>query len=193
MQHTIIKDTCIVNEGQQIFGDLLISNDRIEKIGGQIDIKGRATEIIGTGKHVLPGVIDDQVHFREPGLTHKATIYTEARAAVAGGTTSFMEMPNTNPPAFTIDLLEEKYARAKESSLANYSFFMGTSNDNLEEILKANQLKSRICGLKIFMGSSTGNLLVESPLVLEKVFGNSELLIATHCEDEPMLNKKWLI
>lgn len=190
MQHTIIKDTCIVNEGQQIFGDLLITNDRIEKIGGQIDIKGRANEINGTGKHLLPGVIDDQVHFREPGLTHKATIYTEAKAAVAGGTTSFMEMPNTNPPAFTIDLLEEKYARAKVSSLANYSFFMGTSNDNLEEILKANQLKSRICGLKIFMGSSTGNLLVDSPLVLEKVFGSSELLIATHCEDEPIFKQK---
>lgn len=191
MQHTIIKDTCIINEGQQIYGDLLIKNDRIEKIGGNIDIKARANEIIGTNKFLLPGVIDDQVHFREPGLTHKANIYTEARAAVAGGTTSFMEMPNTNPPAFTIDLLEEKYARAKECSLANYSFFMGTSNDNLEEILKANKLKSSICGLKIFMGSSTGNLLVDNPLVLEKVFGNSELLIATHCEDESMFRQNF--
>ncbi len=191
MQHTIIKDTCIVNEGQQIFGDLLITNERIEKIGGKIDIKGRATEINGTGNYLLPGVIDDQVHFREPGLTHKATIYSEARAAIAGGTTSFMEMPNTNPPTFSLQLLEEKYARAKESSLANYSFFMGTSSDNLEEILKANQFKKQICGLKIFMGSSTGNLLVESPLVLEKVFASSELLIATHCEDEPMFKQKF--
>jgi len=191
MQHTIIKDTCIINEGQQIYGDLLIKNDRIEKIGGNIDLKARANEIIGTGKFLLPGVIDDQVHFREPGLTHKANIYTEARAAVAGGTTSFMEMPNTNPPAFTINLLEEKYARAKECSLANYSFFMGTSNDNLEEILKANKLKSSICGLKIFMGSSTGNLLVDNPLVLEKVFGSSELLIATHCEDESMFQQNF--
>jgi len=191
MQHTIIKDTCIINEGQQIYGDLLIKNDRIEKIGGNIDLKARVNEIIGTGKFLLPGVIDDQVHFREPGLTHKANIYTEARAAVAGGTTSFMEMPNTNPPAFTINLLEEKYARAKECSLANYSFFMGTSNDNLEEILKANKLKSSICGLKIFMGSSTGNLLVDNPLVLEKVFGSSELLIATHCEDESMFQQNF--
>jgi dihydroorotase len=191
MQHTIIKDTCIINEGQQIYGDLLIKNNRIEKIGGNIDLKARANEIIGTGKFLLPGVIDDQVHFREPGLTHKANIYTEARAAVAGGTTSFMEMPNTNPPAFKINLLEEKYARAKECSLANYSFFMGTSNDNLEEILKANKLKSSICGLKIFMGSSTGNLLVDNPLVLEKVFGSSELLIATHCEDESMFQQNF--
>ncbi len=191
MQHTIIKDTCIINEGQQIYGDLLIKNDRIEKIGGNIDLKARANEIIGTNQFLLPGVIDDQVHFREPGLTHKANIYTEARAAVAGGTTSFMEMPNTNPPAFTINLLEEKYARAKECSLANYSFFMGTSNDNLEEILKANKLKSSICGLKIFMGSSTGNLLVDNPLVLEKVFGGSELLIATHCEDESMFRQNF--
>ncbi len=191
MQHTIIKDTCIINEGQQIYGDVLIKKDRIEKVGGNIDLKGRTNEIIGTGKFLLPGVIDDQVHFREPGYTHKANIYTEAKAAVAGGTTSFMEMPNTNPPAFTIELLEEKYARAKECSLANYSFFMGTSNDNLEEILKANNHKSTICGLKIFMGSSTGNLLVDNPLVLEKVFGSSELLIATHCEDEQMFRQNF--
>ncbi len=191
MQHTIVKDTCIINEGQRIYGDLLIKNSRIEKIGGSIGIKARVNEINGTGKFLLPGVIDDQVHFREPGLTHKATIYSEARAAVAGGTTSFMEMPNTNPPAFTLDLLQQKYARANECSLANYSFFMGTSNDNMEEILKANQLKQQICGLKIFMGSSTGNLLVDSPLVLEQVFANSEMLIATHCEDEPMFRQKF--
>ncbi|MDD2791892.1 MAG: amidohydrolase family protein, partial [Sediminibacterium sp.] len=191
MKHTLIKDTCIINEGHRIYGDLLIKSGRIEKIGGNIEIKANATEINGSGQFLLPGVIDDQVHFREPGLTHKATIYSEARAAVAGGTTSFMEMPNTKPPAFTLDLLEQKYARAAESSLANYSFFMGTANDNLEEILKANKEKSRICGLKIFMGSSTGNLLVDNPLVLEKVFGSSEMLIATHCEDEPMFREKF--
>ncbi len=192
MQHNIIiKDTCIVNEGQRIYGDILIKNGRIEKIGGSIDIKAKSEDFIGTDKLLLPGVIDDQVHFREPGLTHKATIYSEARAAVAGGTTSFMEMPNTKPPAFTLDLLEQKYARAKECSLANYSFFMGTSNDNLEDILQANKFKHAICGLKIFMGSSTGNLLVNSPLVLERVFGGSEMLIATHCEDEPLFTEKF--
>ena len=191
MQHNIIiKDTCIVNEGQRIYGDILIKNGRIEKIGGSIDIKAKSEDFIGTDKLLLPGVIDDQVHFREPGLTHKATIYSEARAAVAGGTTSFMEMPNTKPPTFTLDLLEQKYARAKECSLANYSFFMGTSNDNLEDILQANKFKNAICGLKIFMGSSTGNLLVNSPLVLERVFGSSEMLIATHCEDEPLFTEK---
>ncbi len=192
MQHNIIiKDTCIVNEGQRIYGDILIKNGRIEKIGGSIDIKAKSEDFIGTNKVLLPGVIDDQVHFREPGLTHKATIYSEARAAVAGGTTSFMEMPNTKPPTFTLDLLEQKYMRAKESSLANYSFFMGTSNDNLEDILQANRFKNSICGLKIFMGSSTGNLLVNSPLVLERVFGSSEMLIATHCEDEPLFTEKY--
>lgn len=191
MQHNIIiKDTCIVNEGQRIYGDILIKNGRIEKIGGSIDIKAKSVDFAGTNKLLLPGVIDDQVHFREPGLTHKASIYSEARAAVAGGTTSFMEMPNTKPPAFTLDLLEQKYARAKESSLANYSFYMGTSNDNLEDILQANRFKNSICGLKIFMGSSTGNLLVDSPLVLEKVFGSSEMLIATHCEEETLFTEK---
>lgn len=189
MQHTIIKNTSIVNEGIVIQGDLLISNDRIEKIGGNIDIKARATEIDGTGLHLLPGVIDDQVHFREPGLTHKANIYTEAKAAVAGGTTSFMEMPNTSPAALTVELLEQKYSRAAESSLANYSFFMGTSNDNLEEILKINKKKNQVCGVKIFMGSSTGNLLVNNTLHLEKVFAGTELLIATHCEEESLIKE----
>ncbi|GAB3020991.1 dihydroorotase [Niabella terrae] len=145
------------------------------------------TEIDGTGKYLLPGVIDDQVHFREPGLTHKATIYTESRAAVAGGVTSFMEMPNTVPPAFTLELLEDKYEIARHNSLANYSFFMGTNNTNAEAALTANAFKDRICGIKVFMGSSTGNLLVDNPLVLEKIFGDSELLIATHCENERII------
>ncbi len=191
MQHTIIKDTCIINEGQEIYGDLLINGDRIEKIGGNIDVKGRAKEIDGRGQWLIPGVIDDQVHFREPGLTHKANIYTEAKAAIAGGTTSFMEMPNTSPPATTLDLLEQKYAIAQQNSLANYSFFMGTSNNNLEEILKANKQKNDICGVKIFMGSSTGNLLVDNPLSLEKIFGSSEMLIATHCEDEAIFSARF--
>jgi dihydroorotase len=137
----------------------------------------------------LPGCIDDQVHFREPGLTHKATIYTESKAAVAGGVTSFMEMPNTQPPAFTQELLEDKYRIASQSSLANYSFFMGTSNDNVEEVMKTNDKKNDVCGVKIFMGSSTGNLLVDNYLTLEKIFGQSELLIATHCEDEQMIKE----
>lgn len=189
MEHIIIKNTSIVNEGKIVEGDLLISKDRIEKIGGDISIKARAQEIDGTGLHVLPGVIDDQVHFREPGLTHKANLYTEAKAAVAGGTTSYMEMPNTSPAAITVDLLEQKYSRAAECSLANYSFFMGTSNDNLEEILKVNKKKHEVCGVKIFMGSSTGNLLVNNTLQLEKVFGGSELLIATHCEEETIFTE----
>ena len=189
MEHIIIKNTSIVNEGRIIEGDLLISKDRIEKIGGDISIKARALEIDGTGLHVLPGVIDDQVHFREPGLTHKANLYTEAKAAVAGGTTSYMEMPNTSPAAITVDLLEQKYSRAAECSLANYSFFMGTSNDNIEEILKVNKKKQDVCGIKIFMGSSTGNLLVNNTLQLEKVFGGSELLIATHCEEETLFTE----
>jgi len=189
MAQYLIKNTHIVNEGKQIQGDLLIKDGRIDKIGGIIEPKGNTHEIDGTGKHLIPGAIDDQVHFREPGLTHKANIASEARAAVAGGVTSFMEMPNTNPPAFTQELLENKYSIAGESSIANYSFFMGTSNDNLEEILKTNDKKNDVCGVKIFMGSSTGNLLVDNPLVLERVFEGSELLIATHCEEERIIKE----
>ena len=148
--------------------------------------KFAATEIDATHLHLLPGAIDDQVHFREPGLTHKATIYTEAKAAVAGGVTSFMEMPNTVPPAFTQELLENKYAIASKSALANYSFFMGTSNDNLEEVKNQRQETGRM-RCKIFMGSSTGNLLVDNPLALENIFASAELLIATHCEDEKII------
>jgi dihydroorotase len=149
----------------------------------------RIEEIDGTGQTLIPGVIDDQVHFREPGLTHKATIYTEAKAAVRGGVTSFMEMPNTNPPAFSQELLEQKYDIAKHHALANYSFFMGTSNDNLEEVLRTNDKKNDICGVKIFMGSSTGNLLVENPILLERIFEGSEILIATHCEEERLIKQ----
>jgi dihydroorotase len=190
MQKYLIKNINLVNEGRIENADVLISGERIEKIAAVIDkIDQSYTEINGEGKYLLPGCIDDQVHFREPGLTHKATIYTESKAAVAGGVTSFMEMPNTQPPAFTQELLEDKYRIASHSSLANYSFFMGTSNDNVEEVMKTNDNKNDVCGVKIFMGSSTGNLLVDNYLTLEKIFGQSELLIATHCEDEQMIKE----
>jgi dihydroorotase len=153
MQKYLIKNISIVNEDKIVIRDLLIENGRIEKIATDIQPLSAVTEINGEGKFLLPGVIDDQVHFREPGLTHKATIYTEAKAAVAGGVTSFMEMPNTLPPVFTQDLLEQKYAIGARSSLANYSFYMGTSNENAEEALKTNERKKDVCGIKIFMGA----------------------------------------
>ncbi|MET0637022.1 MAG: dihydroorotase [Chitinophagaceae bacterium] len=191
MEIYLIKSIQVVNEGTISIMDVLIKNGKIERLDPTIDPgEGLNVEIIdGTGRFLFPGVIDDQVHFREPGLTHKATIATESKAAVAGGVTSFMEMPNTVPPAYTLELLEEKYAIASRSSLANYSFYIGTSNENAEQALMANKHKSDICGIKIFMGSSTGNLLVDNPLTLEKVFGESELLIATHCEDERIIRQ----
>lgn len=191
MQKYLLKNIQIVNEGQISAGDVLISGGRIEQIAAQIGNVNGAREINGENKYLLPGAIDDQVHFREPGLTHKASIYTEARAAVGGGITSFMEMPNTNPPALTQALLEDKYAIAANSSLANYSFFMGTSNDNLEEALKTNEKKQDICGIKIFMGSSTGNMLVDNHVSLDRLFRESEVLIATHCEVERMIRDNY--
>ena len=187
----IIKNAQIVNEGKIVPGDVLIKNGRIENIKGEVSTKYAAEEIDGSEKYLVPGAIDDQVHFREPGLTYKATIYTEAKAAVAGGVTSFMEMPNTLPPTFTQESLEEKYAIAANTSLANYSFYMGTSNDNIDEVLKTNKKKNDVCGVKIFMGSSTGNLLVDNPLALNKIFADSELLIATHCEDEQIIKNNF--
>lgn len=187
----IIKDIRIVNEGKTLAGDVLIKKGFIDKIAANIEAKEKVTEIIGSGKFLLPGAIDDQVHFREPGLTYKATIYSESKAAVAGGVTSFMEMPNTVPPVFTQQLLEDKYAIAANTSLANYSFYMGTGNDNIEEVLKTNDKKNEVCGVKVFMGSSTGNLLVDNPLMLEKVFGGVDLLIATHCEDETIIKRNF--
>jgi dihydroorotase len=179
-----------VSDGKTVAADVLVADGRIEKIAPQIDAGNLALrEINGEGQYLLPGVIDDQVHFREPGLTHKANIYTEAKAAVAGGVTSFMEMPNTVPPAFTQDLLEDKYAIAARSSLANYSFYMGTSNENAEEVLRTNAKKKDVCGIKIFMGASTGNLLVDNHNTLDKLFRESELLIATHCEDEKIIRR----
>lgn len=179
---TIIKNANIVNEGKIFSGDVLIKNERIEKIGSDIYVKERAVEIDASGLYLLPGCIDDQVHFREPGLTHKGEIYTEAKAAVAGGITSYMEMPNTVPNTLTQQLLEEKYQRGSQVSLANYSFFMGTSNDNYDELMRTNL--QNVCGLKIFMGSSTGSMLVDNEHVLQKIFANFQGLIATHCEDE---------
>ena len=187
MQKYIIRNISVVNEGKIMVLDVFIKNGRIEKIAEKIRTRELVIEINGEGKYLLPGAIDDQVHFREPGLTHKATIYTESKAAVAGGVTSFMEMPNTIPPAFTQELLEQKYEIAKNTSLANYSFYMGTSNNNADEALKTNERKKDVCGIKIFMGSSTGGLLVDNPLTLDKLFSESEVLIATHCENEAII------
>jgi dihydroorotase len=180
----LIRNASVVNEGRIYAADVLIKNGRIEKIGESIQLTDRANivEIDATGLHLLPGCIDDQVHFREPGLTHKADIYTESRAAVAGGITSFMEMPNTVPNTLTQELLEQKYQIGAQKSIANYSFFMGASNDNVEEILKTDP--ANVCGVKVFMGSSTGNMLVDNEKVLEKIFSSTPALIATHCEDE---------
>ena len=178
----------MINEGAIQITDVLLKDGRIAKIAPQIDPgPGRVNEINGDGLFLLPGVIDDQVHFREPGLTHKATIATEAKAAIAGGVTSYMEMPNTIPNALTQELLEEKYQIAAKTSLANYSFYMGTGNDNTEEVLRTNEKRNEVCGIKIFMGSSTGNMLVDNPNTLDRIFRESRILIATHCEDEKII------
>lgn len=181
MKKTLIKNARIVNEGKTVEGDVLISGGRIEKIASSISDPG-AEEIPAEGLYLFPGAIDDQVHFRDPGLTHKGDLSSESRAAVAGGVTSFMDMPNTIPNTLTQELLEEKYKSAAAKSLANYSFFMGASNDNLVEVLKTDA--QTVCGIKIFMGSSTGNMLVDNTKTLEQLFSSSPMLIATHCEDE---------
>lgn len=187
MKTILIVNANIVNEGKVFAGDVLIQGEYIQTIGTDLTSRKADVVIDAKGKYLLPGVIDDQVHFREPGLTHKGTIYSESRAAVAGGVTSFMEMPNTNPPVFTQQLLEDKYAIASRTSLANYTFFMGASNDNLEEVMKTDI--RNVCGLKIFMGSSTGNLLVDNSKILEVYFSRFQSLIATHCEDEETIRK----
>ncbi|MEO8960367.1 MAG: dihydroorotase [Ginsengibacter sp.] len=191
MQNYLFKQISVVNENNISERDVYVKNGRIERIDNNVGVKEKVTEIHGSGKHLFPGAIDDQVHFREPGLTHKATIYSESKAAVAGGVTSFMEMPNTIPNALTEQLLEEKYLIAKHNSLANYSFFMGVSNSNADEVLKMNKRKKEVCGVKIFMGSSTGNMLVDSEPALHKIFSESELLIATHCEDEKIIKENY--
>lgn len=183
----LIKNATLVNENEIYNSDVLILNGFISKIDKEIENPHNYTEINAEGLYLIPGAIDDQVHFREPGLTHKGEIYTEAKAAVAGGITSYMEMPNTVPSAVTREKLEEKYFRASQCSLANYSFFMGTTNTNIEELLKIDY--SNVCGVKIFMGSSTGDMLVDDPNALEQVFSKVNALIATHCEDDPSIKQ----
>lgn len=181
----LIKNATIINEGQVFVGSVLIENDRIKDIFKQlepINIAEKFTITDATGKFLIPGVIDDQVHFRDPGLTHKGDIYSESRAAVAGGVTSFMDMPNTIPLATSIEVLEDKYAMAAEKSLANFSFYMGATNNNLPELAKVNP--RTMCGVKVFMGSSTGNMLVDNAKTLSGIFAEVPTLIATHCEDE---------
>lgn len=183
----LIKKAILVNEDEIGIYDVLIEGQLITRIDRNIENTGNFKEINAEGLLLLPGAIDDQVHFREPGLTHKGEIYTEAKAAVAGGVTSFMEMPNTVPQATTVEELEKKYTRASQCSLANYSFFMGGTNHNLEEALKVDY--SKVCGLKIFMGSSTGDMLVDHQPVLEGFFSKIKALIATHCEFDPMIKE----
>lgn len=186
---TLIKNARIINEGRIFDGNVLVDGEFISKIteGNSPDTAAEevTTVIDAKGMYLIPGVIDDQVHFREPGLTHKGEISTESKAAVAGGVTSYMEMPNTNPQTVTQQLLEEKYQRASEVSAANYSFYMGATNNNLDEVLKTDG--ANVCGIKIFMGSSTGNMLVDNEEVLSEIFRNTKLLVATHCEDEPTI------
>lgn len=186
MATLLIKNAWIVNEHHVQEGDVYVQDGIIYRIGRHLQFA--ADHVIdGQGKYLIPGVIDDQVHFREPGLTHKADLTTESRAAIAGGITSFMEMPNTIPQTLTQELLEAKYQRAAEVSMANYSFFMGASNDNLEEVLKTDPEK--VCGVKVFMGSSTGNMLVDDPDALDNIFKNVPMLVAVHCESEQVINR----
>ena len=183
---TLIKNASIVNEGKIFISDLLIEDERIKQISERID-ENSDIEIDATGKYLFPGIIDDQVHFREPGLTHKANICTESKAAIAGGITSYMEMPNTNPQTLTQELLEQKFKIAEEDSLANFTFFMGVSNNNLEEVLKTDP--KTVGAIKIFMGSSTGDMLVDDRKVLEEIFSKTPMLIAVHCEDENIIQE----
>ncbi|MEM6345072.1 MAG: dihydroorotase [Bacteroidota bacterium] len=184
MASLLIKNAHTVNEGQILEQDLFIKDGKIAQIGR--DLSPQAEEVVdAAGLYLLPGVIDDQVHFREPGLTHKGDLATESRAAAAGGITSFMEMPNTKPQTLTQELLQAKYDRAAEVAFTNYSFFMGASNDNIEEVLKTDP--STVCGIKVFMGSSTGNMLVDDQAVLDNIFRNAPMLVATHCEKEEIV------
>lgn len=187
MNRILIKNARIVNEGTITEGDILIEGKFIKEIADSISAKPDVKVIDAEGNYLIPGAIDDQVHFREPGLTHKGTIESESRAAVAGGITSFIEQPNTVPNAVTQELLEEKYQRAADTSYANYSFMMGGTNDNLEEVLKTNP--KNVAGIKLFLGSSTGNMLVDNPEVLEKIFSSTPMLIAVHCEDEATIRQ----
>lgn len=185
LKRILITNANIVNEGKITRGDIFIQDGMIYNIGENLADNEADIHIDATGKYVFPGIIDDQVHFREPGLTHKAEIYTESKAAVAGGITSYMEMPNTVPQATTLELLEDKFAIAKEKSLANYSFFFGATNDNIDEILKVDP--ENVCGIKVFQGSSTGNMLVDNQESLERIFKECKLLIATHSENDNII------
>lgn len=188
MANILIKNANIVNEGVIRTGDVLVEKDRIIEISDSISVKTSSTVVIDAdGCYLIPGMIDDQVHFREPGLTHKATIESESKAAISGGITSFIEMPNTVPQATTLELLEDKFTIAENTSWANYSFMLGGTNDNLNEILKVDE--SKVAGLKLFLGSSTGNMLVDDPKVLEEIFSKSKLLISVHCEDESIIKR----
>lgn len=188
LKTTLIKNANIVNEGKIFNGDILIEGEYIKQIGESISAKSADVHVFDAeGKYLLPGVIDDQVHFREPGLTHKANIETESKAAIAGGITSFIEMPNTNPQTTTVEKLEEKFEIAAKTSSANYSFMFGGTNDNLDEILKVDP--KSVAGLKLFLGSSTGNMLVDDPKVLEKIFKSTDMVISVHCEDEATIKK----
>ncbi|MCF1191083.1 dihydroorotase [Mangrovimonas sp. AS39] len=179
----LLKNARIINEGKIFDGDILIEDAFIKEIDSSISAKSAQVKVIDVeGNYVMPGVIDDQVHFREPGLTHKATIETESKAAIAGGITSFVEMPNTNPQTVNLEAMEEKFRIASKSSYANYSFMFGGTNDNLDEILKVDP--KDVAGLKLFLGSSTGNMLVDNPEVLEKIFSSTDMVISVHCEDE---------
>ncbi len=192
MKKILIKDAQLVNDGEIISADVLVIDGIIEEIAPSISPKTSDVQIVyAEGKHLLPGVIDDQVHFREPGLTHKASIATESRAAVAGGITSFIEMPNTKPQTTTIEKLEDKFDIAAKNSVANYSFMFGGTNDNLDEILKID--KTKVAGLKLFLGSSTGNMLVDNEAVLEKIFSSTDLIISVHCEDEATIKENLAI
>ncbi len=193
MESILIKNALIVNESRQFKGGVLVENGLIAEVFTQGEEQSLSADrtIDAAGQLLIPGVIDDQVHFREPGLTHKADIFTESRAALAGGVTSFMDMPNTKPPAATIELLEEKYELAKQRSAINYSFYFGATNDNSDEVKRID--KKTICGVKVFMGASTGNMLVDDEKALEAIFSSSPVLVATHCEDEPIIRQNTLL
>ena len=193
MQKYLFKNIYVVNEGKITLTDVFIEKGRIARIGNSLSVKENVVEIHGEGKYLVPGVIDDQVHFRDPGLTHKGDIYSESKAAIAGGVTSYMEMPNTIPNALTQQLLENKYTSASKNSMGNYSFYMGVSNTNSDDVLRTNDKKKNVCGIKIFMGSSTGNMLVDDTNTLNRIFSESELLIATHCEDEKIIRQNYEI
>ena len=187
-----IINALIINEGKRVKGEVLLKDGRFERIidYANVSFDGNESDYVtinAEGKILIPGVIDDQVHFRDPGLTHKGDLYTESKAAVAGGITSYMEMPNTMPQALTQEILEKKYQKASEVSLANYSFYMGASNDNIDEIVKTDP--NNVCGIKVFMGASTGNMLVDNPVALRQIFAKSNLLVAVHCEDESTIRE----